>query len=151
MTYEEKLQAAVVRGSQLMIQHGLSDWRVQLQSKRTVLADTARFQKRIRYSKHFIKIATQEQFDGVTLHEIAHALVGAGHGHDAVFKKKVIEIGGDNMYAQRSVNIQIYKYQLSCPSCEATGGCNRVRSGLCRKCSVPLVISENIANIIAWE
>ncbi len=150
MTFEQKLQAAVVRGSELMIKHGLGDWRVQLQSKRTVLADAAYFQKRIRYSKYFIKVATQEQFDGVTLHEIAHGLVGPGHGHDAAFKRMALSIGADPAYAERKVDIQIYKYQLSCPKCDLSGGCNRVMSGLCRHCSVPLIITENVLPIALW-
>ena len=34
-----------------------------------------------------------EEVRDTILHEIAHALVGPGHGHDAVWKRQCIEIG----------------------------------------------------------
>lgn len=51
--------------------------------------------KEISISKHLSAVNTPERVKRTILHEIAHALVGIRHGHDYVWKRKCIEIGGD--------------------------------------------------------
>lgn len=159
MTLEDKkFSQALVRGAELMMQNGLSDWKVKLHNKRRVLADCSHTTKTIRYSKNFLTIATKEQLEGVTLHEIAHALVGTHHGHDIVFKRKVIEIGGNQNYASASVTdpVSTHKYNLTCPECGAVSKSNRNRAYICGKCSrekgerVHLVATENVLVIVPW-
>lgn len=54
--------------------------------------------RRITLSKAiFLQEVNQHNFSNVMLHEIAHALVGPGHGHDAVWKRKAREIGCDGL------------------------------------------------------
>ena len=50
------------------------------------------------------------------LHEIAHALVGPGHGHDAVWKAKCVEVGAKPEAAAAT------------PTCPRAGGRRRARS-----------------------
>jgi predicted SprT family Zn-dependent metalloprotease len=157
-TQDQKYSQALVRGAQLMMQHGLNDWTVKLHSKRRVLADCSVRTRTIRYSKHFLTITTPEQLEGVTLHEIAHALVGPGHGHDLVFKRKVIEIGGDPNYSHASVKdpVSTHKYNLICPECGTASKSNRKRDYICGKCSrdkgerVTLVAVENVLTVVPW-
>src|SRR5271165_928788 len=47
----------------------------------------------IELSTYFVERNGQEEILDTVLHEIAHALVGPGHGHDAVWKRKCVEIG----------------------------------------------------------
>ena len=51
--------------------------------------------KQIRISKHLASINDRERVLLTVLHEIAHALVGPGHAHNYVWKRKCIEIGGN--------------------------------------------------------
>lgn len=156
-TEETKLQQALVRGSELLVQHGIGDWRVSFHRKRRVLADCNHMKKTIRYSLHFITIATKEQLEGVTLHEIAHALVGVQHGHDNVFRRKVLELGGDPDYASASVKNPVFthKYNLTCPECGWESHCNRNKSYRCTPCArkgirTPMNISENQLKVVLW-
>jgi predicted SprT family Zn-dependent metalloprotease len=47
----------------------------------------------IEQSIHFVERNSADEIRDTILHEIAHALVGPGHGHDAVWKRKCVEIG----------------------------------------------------------
>ena len=134
MLEEKKLHQAILRGAQLMIDNGLGDWTLKLQNKRSALADCDRTRKTIRYSKHFIRVATPDQFDGVTFHEITHALLPKGTHHGPEFVKKCIEISPNADYAKRSVNVNLWKFDITCPECGTKGGSNKKKLSLCRVC-----------------
>jgi predicted SprT family Zn-dependent metalloprotease len=53
------------------------------------------------------------------LHEIAHALVGHGHGHDSVWRAKCVEIGAkpERCYTDEDTNVIAGKYRAVCGSC----------------------------------
>lgn len=154
---EKKMRQAVLRGAQLMIDNGLGDWTVKLSNTRKSLADTNSHRKTIRYSKHFLRVTDKATFDGVTMHEIAHALVGAGHGHDNVFKAKVREIDPVNCFDDMVVpnEVKISVYRLECPECGTEGGCNRKRTGICANCykegkKVDMVLKKNPLKLVSW-
>ena len=44
-------------------------------------------------STKFLRKANDEEIIDTVLHEIAHAIVGPGQGHNLIWKKKAIEIG----------------------------------------------------------
>jgi hypothetical protein len=57
---------------------------------------TCRFGHKVIELSYYMNILGKVDMDEIKdtlLHEIAHALVGAGHGHDSVWKRKAIEIG----------------------------------------------------------
>lgn len=57
-------------------------------------AGQTNFSKRqITLSAPLMRIYSEEAVRGVILHEIAHALVGAGHHHDATWKRMAVAIG----------------------------------------------------------
>lgn len=53
------------------------------------------------------------------LHEIAHALVGGGHGHDWAWRSKALEIGcdGNRCYTTKNTVVPESKYIAVCNSC----------------------------------
>jgi predicted SprT family Zn-dependent metalloprotease len=75
--------------------------------------------KTISLSKHLVEINEIGRVRNTILHEIAHALVGRGHGHDDVWKRKAIEIGcdGNRCYSVENTNIVKGSFVAICPKC----------------------------------
>lgn len=81
------------------------------------------------YKKLTIKISrlltqnnTEEAFTDTLLHEIAHAIVGPGEGHNHVWQQKAIEIGcnGKRCYDTITVTQPKGMITLECPNCKKT-------------------------------
>lgn len=87
------LRAVVRLGEGLLVEHGLTGWRLTLdRAKRR--AGACRFEERtISLSRHLMALYDEAHVRETLLHEIAHALVGPRHGHDAVWRAKAVEIG----------------------------------------------------------
>lgn len=151
-----KLELAMLEIAKLMKDNGLGKWTVKLNSKRTSLAETFHSEKTIYFSKPFIMVADKSQVVGVTLHEVAHALVGAGHGHDKVFREKCVEISPNSDYAEHATSIQLKKYILTCPKCGQSGSNNKNEDRYCGKCftkdesMVKFDIKENNLKVVLW-
>jgi predicted SprT family Zn-dependent metalloprotease len=79
---------------QLMAEHGLHDWRFAFNHRKQAMGLCVYHRKAIELSIYFVERNNPlEAIRDTILHEIAHALVGPGHGHDKVWKRKCIEIG----------------------------------------------------------
>ena len=81
--------------------------------------------KSIELSTKLVEINDEERVRLTILHEIAHALT-EGHGHDSVWKAKLLEIGGDGKrcYSSSDTNTIERKrssklYKLECQKCGA--------------------------------
>lgn len=90
-------------------------------------------EKRIELSGKLVDMNTEERVMRTIIHEVAHALT-EGHGHDAVWKRKCIELGGDGIarYSVTDTNIphvsrSSKRYRLECVRCGYGGGCYRRR------------------------
>ncbi|HEX6056605.1 MAG TPA: SprT-like domain-containing protein, partial [Intrasporangium sp.] len=91
MTME--LSAALKLGRELMAAHGLSDWVLNLDRARTRAGACRPARREISLSAHLTRLHPEDEVRDTILHEIAHALVGPGHGHDAVWRAKALAIG----------------------------------------------------------
>lgn len=92
-------------------------------------------QKSITLSKALTELNSWDEVKDTVLHEIAHALVGKGHGHDNVWKAKCIEIGArpERCY-DNSVKRPKKRWKGVCPECgRIVYGCRR-RNISCGKC-----------------
>lgn len=118
---EDKLDQALARATELMGSNNLEGWRINFDTRRAVIAEVFHREKVLSYSKYFVAIADKEQFDGVTLHEITHALLGPGMGHDKEFVELCTKISPNDHYARLCVDIPLRKYILSCPECGYSG------------------------------
>lgn len=77
----------------LLREHGLTGWRVELDSAKR-RAGVCRFPDRlIGLSGPLTELHSEEEVRDTVLHEIAHALVGAAHGHDRVWRATALRIG----------------------------------------------------------
>jgi hypothetical protein len=87
------LREALALGRELLHLHGLDDWTVELDRAKT-RAGTCRPRTRtITLSGYLTQLHPESEVRDTILHEIAHALVGVRHGHDAVWRAKALEIG----------------------------------------------------------
>ena len=76
-----------------MNKNGLFDWKLDLDHAK-VRAGACFFRERkISFSRNFIKNSNESEIYDTILHEIAHALVGPNHGHDIVWKKMAKKLG----------------------------------------------------------
>ena len=84
---------ALATGRRLLREHGLHDWSIVADRAKT-RAGVCRFTKRqIGLSAPLTTLHSEDEVLDTILHEIAHALVGPQHGHDAVWRAKAREIG----------------------------------------------------------
>ena len=105
----------------LMSKHGLAGWRFQFDHARTRLGACDYRKKVLSLSRHLL---TQEDFALVRetlLHEIAHAQVGPGRAHDAVWlaAAQALGIEGDVTY-RGAADQEIFprpRWALVCQHC----------------------------------
>ncbi len=84
---------ALATGRRLLREHGLDDWTIVADRAKT-RAGVCRFAKRqIGLSAPLTALHSEDEVLDTILHEIAHALVGPQHGHDAVWRAKARAIG----------------------------------------------------------
>jgi predicted SprT family Zn-dependent metalloprotease len=84
---------ALAMGRGLLREHGLDGWQIVADRAKT-RAGVCRFgSRRIGISAPLTAIHDEAEVRDTILHEIAHALVGPQHGHDAVWRAKALEIG----------------------------------------------------------
>lgn len=87
------LSEAFVMAERLVAEHGLDDWRVELDGAKR-RAGVCRFGDRvIGLSAPLTRLHSEAEVRDTVLHEIAHALVGPRHGHDAVWREVAVRIG----------------------------------------------------------
>lgn len=84
---------ALAMGRSLLREHGLDGWHIVADRAKT-RAGVCRYGRRqIGISAPLTTLHDEAEVRDTILHEIAHALVGPEHGHDAVWRAKAIEIG----------------------------------------------------------
>lgn len=86
-------QAALERCRTLMQRHGLDSWTPVLDESTSRAGACNYTRKQICMSRLYVRKVNEAALDDTILHEIAHALVGPQHGHDAVWKAKARSIG----------------------------------------------------------
>ncbi len=71
----------------------LNDWTIRFDHAQR-RAGACYFDKKVlSFSTKFLRNANNDDIIDTVLHEIAHAIVGPGQGHNLIWKKKAIEIG----------------------------------------------------------
>lgn len=95
------VSSALRLARQLLDEHGLTDWRVELDRAKTRAGQCRYGDRTITLSRHLTALHDEAEVRDTILHEVAHALVGPNHGHDAVWRRAAARIGGS---AQRQVS-----------------------------------------------
>ncbi len=102
---------------QLIRSHGLTDWEFVFNRRKRSLGMCSYDRKTIELSTHFVDRNEMVSIRDTLLHEIAHALVGPGHGHDAVWKRKCVEIGAIPQRCCRTARMPPGRWQANCATC----------------------------------
>jgi len=132
---------------QLMNQYGLNDVPLKISGGKTQLGKAQKVEifknatvRCIKLSRHLVALNSETEVRQTMLHEIAHALVGAGHGHDAVWRRKAIEIGCDGKRLNKTAEMPKGRYQTTC--CGKTRSVHRKGKRfydyICPTCRQPL-------------
>ena len=129
-----RLEEVSREAERLMARHGLREWSFQFDDAAQRAGACDYRLKVLSLSRQFSLESSGEQARDTVLHEIAHALVGKEHNHDAVWKEKARAIGctGDRCHR---VRFAPPGWIASCPRCRWTQTRNRrLRGAICKKC-----------------
>ncbi len=140
---EERMEAILQMALGLMHEHGLKKWRFKFDHSTRRAGCCNYCDKTISISFNLACNASDENIRDTLLHEIAHALVGKKHNHDAVWKAKTREIGGSGERCHRLV-FSPPRYSVACENnCWTHTAERRNTHLLCRTCGGKLVYSSN--------
>ena len=107
--------------NELMQEHGLTQlgWTLQFDNSVKRFGVCRHQPKVIGLSKPLCSINDEVQVKDTILHEMAHALVGRGHGHDNVWKRMCVEIGAkpQRCYKREEISVVDLRYQAICGGC----------------------------------
>jgi len=114
----DRLQYRDVRRLALeqLASHGLHLWSFAFNWRKRSMGLCVYQDRRIELSVHFVKRHNNAEILDTILHEIAHALVGHGHGHDAVWKRKCAEIGAKPVRCGQA-DMPEGRWQAVCKTC----------------------------------
>ena len=126
-----------------MAQHGLTEWQFAFNTNKR-RAGVCRYPARgrpgrIELSRHYVLRNPTDEVRDTILHEIAHALVGHGHGHDEVWRAKCVEVGArpERCYDE-TVEMPKGRWRATCGGCGREHDRHRRPQRLtgwhCRKC-----------------
>jgi len=101
----------------LFARHGLRDWDFAFNRGKRTMGWCLFGPRKIELSMHFVERNDAEIIRDTLLHEIAHALVGPGHGHDAVWKRKCKELGARPERLSHEANMPEGRWQARCGQC----------------------------------
>ncbi len=87
------LAAVATWAAHVMQSFGLSTWQFRYNRRLTAMGLCRHGRRTIELSAHLVERNPPEEVRETLLHEIAHAIVGPGHGHDAAWRTKCREIG----------------------------------------------------------
>ena len=120
--FEAQKQAQI-----LMIQHGLIDWSFKFNNRKSAYGLCSYTKRTIFLSEQLVPYMKESEVKNTILHEIAHALVGPGHNHNHVWRRKAREIGCNaNRTSSYDAAHAVAKYSATCPCCNMEHHANRM-------------------------
>jgi predicted SprT family Zn-dependent metalloprotease len=101
----------------LLDAHGLEGWTVRFSRSKRTLGRCLYDDRTIEVSRHFVERNDVEAIRDTLLHEIAHALVGFGHGHDSAWRQMCQRIGARPERLSFEAEMPAGRWQAVCPGC----------------------------------
>lgn len=103
----------------MMNEHGLGHWLFRFDRRAVTRMGQCRYgEQTIALSEKVVMLADEATVRNSILHEIAHALVGPGHGHDWVWRQKARSIGcnGNRCHTVNTRQLAPWKATCLCPA-----------------------------------
>lgn len=101
----------------LLTTHGLKGWSFAFNRSKRQMGCCRYGPKIIELSRHFVERNCLDLICDTLLHEIAHALVGPGHGHDGVWKAMCLRVGAKPERLSNEADMPDGRWQASCHGC----------------------------------
>ena len=129
-------QKAETLANRLIKSHSLKGWKFEFDNALSRFGYCNYRTKTISLSQDLTKLNTTSETTDVILHEIAHALIGIGHGHNKTWKTKAVSIGCEPTRCYNNdVITPNHKWQATCPNCNhIVLKHRRTKSLSCGKC-----------------
>ena len=131
---EQELRKIAELACDLIREHRLTHWNFEFDNASRRAGCCSFHRKVISLSYEYARFASDEHIEDALLHEIAHAVVGKKHNHDAVWKAKAMEIGCSG---ERCHDLQFTppRYIVTCENhCWVTTAERRQRNRVCATC-----------------
>ncbi len=143
-----ELEAARRLGRELLDEHGLGDWTLVFDRAKRRAGICRYATRQIGLSAPLTSLHAEADVRDTILHEIAHALVGPSHGHDAVWRRTAVRIGCSG---QRCTDPQLPSVEGDwVGTCAAGHRITRhrrpARPGSCAECSPRF----SVDNLLTW-
>jgi hypothetical protein len=117
MPFSPRLLEVQRLARRLLAGHGLGDWSFAYNRSKLQMGLCVFGRRLILLSAYFVELNGDEAVLDTLLHEIAHALVGPGHGHDAVWRAKCLEVGAKPERLSYAVKMPLGRWRAVCPGC----------------------------------
>lgn len=132
----------------LMAEHGVGDWELTLDRARRRAGLTDHARRRISLSRALMELYDEAEVRETVLHEIAHARVGAAHGHDAVWRAEARRLGASGRrLVPRDAPQVAGRWVGTCPAGHTVSRMRRPTTPLaCARCSRRF----SLANLLEW-
>jgi hypothetical protein len=117
MPFSPRALAVGELARRLLAIHGLPGWSFGYNRSKLQMGQCLYGPRQIALSVHFVELNSDEAVLDTLLHEIAHALVGPGHGHDTVWQAKCVEVGAKPERLSHDVTMPVGPWQAVCPCC----------------------------------
>ena len=121
----------------LLAVHGLPHWSFAFNRRKRSLGYCWYSEQTIELSWYFAERNSWDAIRDTLLHEIAHALVGPGHGHGPIWKAKAVQIGAKPERLGEAV-MPPGRWQAQCRQCGGLHHRHRkpkwMRGWFCRHC-----------------
>ncbi len=120
--------AAFLLAVRLMNEHGLHGWSFRFDHAKRRCGVCRFTSKTIQMSRHYVEHNDETIIRNTILHEIAHALVGPGHGHGPVWQAMALKVGARAVRCNAQAIMPQGGWQATCGCCKYTYRRHRLRN-----------------------
>lgn len=140
MTLSEKIRELTDFANENLAKHYLLEdgWTFGWNNRKRAFGLCNHSTREIQLSRFMLECGESvESMKGTIIHEIAHALAGAGAGHGAKWQRIMIQLGQNPSRTRSAKGAEIkYKWYRMCKSCGQKRGYHRKPKGKTASCGI---------------